>query len=258
MTTDQVREIIAQQYETRGVEFKGPGDRGDRQLFAKVVRAALGMANRRDGGAIVVGVADVNGSLTSVGLTPPQRETWRYDDIAAGIAAYADPSVKLRVDVLDLDGHSLVVITVQEFEDVPVFANATTRMYSGTARVIYAAPENPKRANCRRASKCGSCLTSLHRRDCAGLWATRLRLDWSSRLHSTLATKPMMRGFEPSWETCCERGCKQNQVSRALVDQHPTENLQGGPPSVGGYLPAYGKMRGPVARMGLPSHYSSG
>ena len=99
MTDQEFAQILELGHETSGVEFKGPGPRTNRQLFASVVRAVLGMANRRDGGKVIIGVADNGGVLSPVGLNEDDLITWRYDDIADGIAAYADPSVSFERQV---------------------------------------------------------------------------------------------------------------------------------------------------------------
>jgi predicted HTH transcriptional regulator len=107
-------------HEIRGLEFKGPGRSTDRRLFAQVVKAVLGMANRRDGGRVVVGVEDLGDSLHPVGLDVTQLATWNYDDVADRIATYADPSVAFDLEVTEYNGRSYVVIQVEEFADVPV------------------------------------------------------------------------------------------------------------------------------------------
>src|SRR5688500_11792494 len=56
MTDQEFAELLGLGYESRGVEFKPPGPRSDSYLLAAVARAALGMANLRDGGIIVIGV----------------------------------------------------------------------------------------------------------------------------------------------------------------------------------------------------------
>ena len=107
-------------HETSGVEFKGPGPWTDRQLRAQVVRAALAMANRRDGGKVIIGVADNGGVLSPIGLNEDDLNTWRYDDIAAGIAAYADPSVSFERQVKEYNGNQYIILEVDEFADIPV------------------------------------------------------------------------------------------------------------------------------------------
>ena len=58
MTEQDFESLLARGYETDGVEFKGAWIRTDKLFLAKVVRAILGMANRRDGGLVVVGVEE--------------------------------------------------------------------------------------------------------------------------------------------------------------------------------------------------------
>jgi hypothetical protein len=53
-TEREFAELLARGYELRGVEFKGPGARSTPEYTARVVRAALGMANLRDGGLVIL------------------------------------------------------------------------------------------------------------------------------------------------------------------------------------------------------------
>lgn len=120
MTEQELKQILSIGHELRGVEFKGPGPMTDKHLFARVVRAVLGMSNRRDGGNVVVGVDEIDDQLRPTGLTDADLATWTYDDLMDKVASYADPFVELDYDVLRLDGKALVVITVHEFREVPV------------------------------------------------------------------------------------------------------------------------------------------
>lgn len=120
MTEDQFRELVAAG-ERPGVEFKNARARGDAN-FWEVVRAVLGMANRRDGGLILVGVED-NGNVQ--GLTEAQRLSWEpADHVRQAISPYADPFAFVDVEVVDLaqDGAVLrcAVLKVEPFETVPV------------------------------------------------------------------------------------------------------------------------------------------
>jgi predicted HTH transcriptional regulator len=133
MTDQEFAEIFALRHEVRGVEFKGPGPRSDRQLFAQVVRAVLGMANRRDGGTLVIGVEDNGGVLNPVGLSAGDLVTWRYDDMADGVASYADPSVGFELEVKEYNGGNYIVLNVEEFTDIPVCARGPTRVFCGRA-----------------------------------------------------------------------------------------------------------------------------
>jgi len=131
MHPDELRELIAVGYEQGGIEFKPPCDRRNKEIFARVVRAVLGMANRRDGGKVVVGVLDENRVLTPMGLTSVDLATWNLDDVMAAVSPYADPFVELDLRCVEMDGMLFVVLDVASFQDVPVLC---AREYEGILR----------------------------------------------------------------------------------------------------------------------------
>lgn len=121
MTDIELLELI-RAGERPGVEFKNPRARGDRS-FPEVVKAILGMANRRDGGVVLIGVED-NGDPS--GLSPEQVGTWQTaDHVRQAVAGFADPFVYFDVEVVtvsagDYRGRTFAVVKVMEFEQVPV------------------------------------------------------------------------------------------------------------------------------------------
>ncbi len=128
LTEQQFRELLSPGYEPYGVEFKGPGYRSDRQFLVQVARAVLGMANRRDGGLVIIGVDDGG---NAVGLAADQRATWDYDDVAASLAEYADPYVSFALQPLAYEGRDFVILHVAEFDEIPVLCR---RDYTGVLR----------------------------------------------------------------------------------------------------------------------------
>lgn len=121
MTEQELDELIAAGHELPGVEFKPAGQRTDPYLFAVVTRAVLGMANRADGGVVIVGVEEAaDKTLRVSGLGPQDLPSWNYDDVAAGLAAAAEPFVTLELEPSPYHGVTLLVIRVHEFETVPV------------------------------------------------------------------------------------------------------------------------------------------
>jgi len=131
MTDEEFAEILARGHEATGVEFKGPGPLSNRQLVAQVVRAVLGMANKRDGGRVIIGVEDIGGVLNPVGLNDQDLATWRYDNVADRLAVYADPSVSFELEVKEYNGNRYVILHVAEFADIPVLCK---RDYQGVLR----------------------------------------------------------------------------------------------------------------------------
>ena len=120
MTDEEFARTMALGHELRGIEFKGPGPLSDRRLVAQAVKAVLGMANRRDGGRVIIGVEDNRAVLKPVGLSDGDLATWTYDAVADQIARYADPNVNFDIEVREYNGNRYVVLQVEEFSDIPV------------------------------------------------------------------------------------------------------------------------------------------
>lgn len=116
-----IRSLIALGRERSGVEFKGAGSRTDSPFKGKVVRGILAMANRRDGGLVLLGIKEQSdGGLAIEGLAPDQLATWRHDHLADTVAEYADPRIEFDSYFVDVDGQTIVVIAISEFPEFPV------------------------------------------------------------------------------------------------------------------------------------------
>ena len=119
MTEQEFRRHLELGHETNGIESKGAGRREDSHFFAGVVRAVLGMANRRDGGHVIIGVDP--DTLDVIGLDDHQVAGWlEYDDLATAINKYASPSASFDPKKLVFEGRTVVVIRVHEFSDIPI------------------------------------------------------------------------------------------------------------------------------------------
>lgn len=121
LTPEEFAEYLSRGYEGRGYEFKGAIAREDAVFFAKVTRAALGMANYSGGGVVFIGVDEgANHELVPTGLTDEQFQSWNFDDVAAGFAPAADPRLSIDLEVIEHLDRRFVAIIVHEFEEVPV------------------------------------------------------------------------------------------------------------------------------------------
>jgi predicted HTH transcriptional regulator len=120
MTNEEFAQVIQFQHETRGVEFKGPALRSDTRLFAQIAKAVLGMSNRRGGGFVIIGVATSGQGLNPLGLTETEVASWTYDETAAALARYADPSVAFDLEVKEYNGRRYAVLQVVEFAEIPI------------------------------------------------------------------------------------------------------------------------------------------
>jgi predicted HTH transcriptional regulator len=116
--------LLSLAHETTYVECKRSGALGDRPFVAKVIRAVLGMSNRRDGGFVLIGVEETGGSLIASGMKDSDLRTWNYDDLADRLAVYADPYVSFSFDIKSNDSARFIVIVVKEFDEIPVLCKS--------------------------------------------------------------------------------------------------------------------------------------
>ncbi len=122
MTEQEFEGLFTRGYETNGVEFKGPGSRTDPTFLAGVIRAVLGMANRRDGGFVILGVE--SDSLDPVGFDEAGIEPWLvYDELSQKVNEFASPSVRFDLEMQGLRGRNFVVVRVHEFDDIPILCS---------------------------------------------------------------------------------------------------------------------------------------
>jgi predicted HTH transcriptional regulator len=122
VTDEHFARLLELGHELRGVEFKPPGMRTDRELMAWVMHAALGMANRRDGGIVIVGVIGSQEPPVPVGLTDDELASWTYDDIASTVSSCSDPPLSFEREVRTYKERPYVVLTVHEFAELPILA----------------------------------------------------------------------------------------------------------------------------------------
>ncbi len=104
--------------EDRSLEYKESRPWSD--LKDKIAKTALGMANVRDGGTIIIGVSQRSGSLVPKGMSQGDIDTYDVDDVQAYVNRFADPYVRLEMYTVPYDGQEFIAIVVHEFDEVPV------------------------------------------------------------------------------------------------------------------------------------------
>ncbi|HEU5271509.1 MAG TPA: hypothetical protein VFU36_16395 [Jatrophihabitans sp.] len=120
----RVTESLLLGHEAQGFEVKGPGS-AKGQFLGKVVRAALGLGNLRNGGLVVIGVNDKDLRSLGPGLTDAEAKTWEsYDVLSGKFAEYADPPLQFHSELLTLEAGTdhetrVCVIEVDEFPEIP-------------------------------------------------------------------------------------------------------------------------------------------
>ena len=71
------------------VEFKPGAPRTSSEVFARVVRAALALANSKDGGWIILGIEERDKKPQLIGLQAADLASWNYDDVSAALNGFA-------------------------------------------------------------------------------------------------------------------------------------------------------------------------
>ena len=101
------------------------------------------MANRRDGGYVIIGVESTKRSpdgteFNPVGLSEEQAASWLgYDDLSSSVNEYASPSVSFDLIPLTYQERRFAIIRVHEFADIPILC---TKDFGGSGRGAQAGP----------------------------------------------------------------------------------------------------------------------
>lgn len=134
MKTKELEELLEGGIETPHIDYKGPCV-WDINTFAKDI---LAMANIEGGGRIIIGVAEKGVEYERVDLTETQIATFNYDNMRDQFASYASPNVKFSVAFpQDKNGLHFVLITIDEFDEIPVICIKTNERAGTKAPVIY-------------------------------------------------------------------------------------------------------------------------
>jgi len=104
--------------EVRDLEFKE--SRSWDGLQFQIVRAAMGMANQRDGGILVVGVSERGGKWDVTGIDSAHLGSFDEDNLNDFVNRYASPTIRLELVTVRHNGVTVLAIRVPEFEDTPV------------------------------------------------------------------------------------------------------------------------------------------
>lgn len=119
VTVGELETLFAGDHELRRMELKGPGTlRNNGRFVAKVARAAMAMGNLRDGGLVVLGIANDQIAAMQPGLNDVELAEWSdFDLVSASLSRYSDPPVSFELHKVTMsNGAWVVVLEVAEFE----------------------------------------------------------------------------------------------------------------------------------------------
>ncbi len=91
------------------------------ELRWRLLKTIMGMANLRDGGLILVGVAERGNTWELTGIEPAHLSSYDYDDIIDQLGKYASPQVIVDIVLHNHEaGKCYLAIHVRQFNDSPV------------------------------------------------------------------------------------------------------------------------------------------
>lgn len=112
--------------EIQNVDAKGPMAWDGGEASAGLTKDILALANTRDGGVIVIGKSEPDpGKFTYDGVTADQAGTFEVTKVGSWVNARCAPPVQIGVYRQEYQGREFVVLTVREFDDVPVICTKT-------------------------------------------------------------------------------------------------------------------------------------
>ena len=118
MNNPDFKQLVMHGQEERWLEYKPPADWHD--MKHHVVRCCLAMANKRNGGFLIIGLKERDNRFEQIGLTDEQSATYNADEIRDHVNSYAEPYVELDADTPSVDGKTYVGIKIYEFSETPV------------------------------------------------------------------------------------------------------------------------------------------
>lgn len=144
MKTSELEQLIQGGRETPRIEFKESCPWGV-EKFAKDI---LAMNNMRDGGYIIIGMAESPEGYKRAGVENEHKNTFKIDKMKDQFAPFAPTSIDFKVKFpKDKKNSQFVVIRVFEFEQIPAICikdskdtNAATIYYRNTHEKVQSSP----------------------------------------------------------------------------------------------------------------------
>jgi predicted HTH transcriptional regulator len=118
LTDEEFKSIIDYGYEQRSIEYKCSQFWDN--LKQKIAKTAMGMANLRDGGIIIIGVTKKNDHYEPDGMLNEHIDTFNSDNVQSYINSFADPPIPLEIYKKEWNDKQFIIIRIHCFYDYPI------------------------------------------------------------------------------------------------------------------------------------------
>jgi Putative DNA-binding domain len=120
LTNEELARWVRTSGESDFVDAKGPMTWDGADASASLAKDIAAFANSRDGGVIVIGRSEANdGSFSYDGLSPDEAASFDTTKVGQWVNSRFAPPIRLACHQVEVGEGRFVVITVQEFDDVP-------------------------------------------------------------------------------------------------------------------------------------------
>jgi schlafen family protein len=134
-STPEIIRYIETSGENDHIDAKGPMKWDGNSASASLAKDIVAFANSRDGGVIVIGKSEFKpGEFDMTGLTEEQANSFETTKVANWVNSRFSPSARLVCHIQQHNGKKFVVITVSEFDDIPILCTKS-----------FPDPANPKK-----------------------------------------------------------------------------------------------------------------
>jgi hypothetical protein len=115
---ERITYALARLQEAQDVDFKQSASWNALQW--RIVRTAMAMANLRDGGVIIIGVAEAGEVWKPTGIMPEHLATFDVDPVVVQVNQYASPHVDLDIVTVAHESRTFLAMYAREFYETPI------------------------------------------------------------------------------------------------------------------------------------------
>jgi hypothetical protein len=138
--------IYEYENETHHLEYKESVNWKDTNKKEEIIQTIMAMSNIRDGGVIVVGVKEViteqGKKYERKGMLDEHFYSFDEDRVRETVRQYAEPFVILNLTKKIYDRFKFVIITVKEFDEMPVICRKSGKSDNLQVGQIYIRPKS--------------------------------------------------------------------------------------------------------------------